>query len=301
MQSKGIWSWLLVGWSLVAGIAPSPANAEEALSFIAEVKGDAWVVRADGRREAATMGAQLFKGDVLQVDKGKVSLIDLSGRNTELEAGKTYQVEEEGKPSALMGRIMATLGEVANPAGEAGQPLVHGMARGLEAISGARPANTFLSQGDFLFSWDPAPEVETYEFVLESPAGEVLKRQQVKDVQLPASSLSLKAGQRYTWSVQTVGAMLTMKSEKSWVEVVSEKRASETRKTVGKIEKKYPQEAQALLKAAVFFEQGFSYEAECLLLDLQGQRALSPVEQQLLEHARARMESPEVQPGRPKR
>lgn len=300
MQSKGIWSWLLVGWSLVAGIAPSPANAEEALSFIAEVSGVAWVVRGGGNRETATLGAQLFKGDVLQVESGRASVIDLSGRSIEIEAGKSYQTEVEGKPSALMGRIMDTLGEVASPAGGGAEPLVHGMARDLESISGARPANTLLSQGNFLFSWDPALGAETYEVILESPTGEVLSRQQVKDAQLPASSLQLKAGQRYVWSVQTVGAALAMKSEKSWVEVASEKRAREMRKTIGIIEKEYPREAQGLLKAAFFFEQGFPYEAERLLLDLQKQRALSPVEQRLLEHAHAGMEPREIQPGKPK-
>ena len=290
MSSKktwlGVWIGILMGTVYLAAV-----GAEDGLAFVTEVKGTAHIVRAGGKEEKAAMGSQLFDGDALRVDKGKAALIYLSGRTATVAEGKTHKVQKEGgESSALMGRVMNTLGEIAGPQSEVDRPVVHGMARDMAGLSGALPTNTRLSRGDFSFSWDPLEGVEAYQFKLETAKGKVLVEQPVKGTSLPASGLDLKPGERYLWSVQETETFMMSSSDKGWVEVAKNKETKKLRQDLAEIEKLYSGDNQSLLKAALLFEKGFFYEAERLLVGLQKKRQLAEFEQRMLVLTYAKME-----------
>jgi len=283
--------WLLIGIAgLILAVSLAARAAEEALAFITDVKGEGQVVRAGGKSEAVVMGSQLFVQDMVQVDKGRIVLIYLSGRSVEVEAGKTHKVEKgQGKSSPLMGRIASTLGEIAGPQSEIEKPVVHGMARETAGLNGALPANTRLNRQDFVFSWDPLEGVEEYVFTLETPSGEVLAQRTVKSTQLAARGLAMEPGRRYVWSVKEAASFLPRSSAQAWVEIAPDQEAMALHETLREVEKDYSGTTPELLKAAILYREGFYYDVERLLVELQRQHPLSEVERRMLMLAYARM------------
>ena len=281
-------SWIVA--MLICG-SVAAVGAQEALAFVIEVEGKATVVRQGKESEVADTGSQLFAGDALEVAEGSAELIYLSGRSAKVEAGQTHRVEEGKEPSsALVGRVMETLGEIAGPQGAGSGPVVHGMARDLAGLNGALPANCLLTHGDFSFTWDPLEEVEEYEFTLETPEGEVLATKRVESTDLAATSLALQPGKRYVWQVMETGSFLPRNSGKSWIEITATEKQEKLRKSIEEIEKLFGGDNLTMLKAAVLYEAGYHYEAERLLVGLHKKRKLSKLEQQLLMGTYAMME-----------
>ena len=77
---------------------------------------------------------------------------------------------------------------------------------------------------------------------------------------------------------------------RSWVEIASEKEAKELKKGMAAIESSAEGESLPVLKAANFYREGYFYDAEQALRDLEGKRSLSHLEQKLLTMAYVKME-----------
>jgi hypothetical protein len=210
----------LLAVALLAVLLSSPGEASDALAFVTEVKGKGQITH-DGSSKPAAVGGQLHAGDELAVTEGEVVLIYLSGRTVTVEAGARHQVKAgEQRDSALMGRVMDTLGEITGPQSEIDRPVVHGMARDLGGLEGALPANTLVSRTNFDFQWDPLEGVESYELTIRDDDGNVVHQQLVDGTHLSAAELELQRGKRYSWTVQESGSFVPRSSGKSWVEVV---------------------------------------------------------------------------------
>ncbi|MBT4504604.1 MAG: hypothetical protein HOC74_43160 [Gemmatimonadetes bacterium] len=283
--------WLAAAVGCLVLLMASAGEAGSGQAFIPEVTGKARVVKGDGGESPAAAGGELAIGDALHVDEGKAALIYLSGRAVEVGAGQVHEVRKgKGKESALMEKIAGTLGEIVGPQSEADRPVVHGMARDLGGITGALPVNTRLSREKFVFTWDALEDAEEFEFRLETEDGEVLTKKMVKGTRLDAKELKLKPGERYVWSVQETGSFLPRDSGKGWVEIASEKEAKELKKGMAAIESSAEGESLPVLKAANFYREGYFYDAEQALRDLEGKRSLSHLEQKLLTMAYVKME-----------
>ncbi len=283
---------------LISIIFISEVRAEDALAFVTDVKGEATLKRADGTKEPATIGSQLFNGDEIEVTKDAAVLIYLSGRSLEVKAGESHKVQKEGtgESSALMGRLMGTLSEMAGPQSEADRPVVHGMARNI-GVTGALPTNTKVSRSDFNFTWDALEEVEVYVFTLESHDGKVLASHTVKGTEFSSKSLNLQPGVRYLWSLKEADSLMPRSSEKSWVDIASKKDAEGLGKSLKEIEKNYSGKTQLLLKATAYYEEECYYEAERTLLELKGKEDLTPTIQEMLMSLYAKMGRWELLPS----
>lgn len=285
------WGAFLFAGLMLAGLASAGhGNAEEPLAFVTEIKGEVSILRATGTTEAAKVGARLYAGDAVRSGAGEAALIYLSGRSTRVASGKEHQVQvAEGKPSALVARLRETLDEIDGPKDAKAGPVVHGMARALEGIANQRPANTWLSQPDFAFTWDETKGTQEYDFVLETSQGAAVLHKTVKGTRVPASSLPLERGRRYVWKVREHGAFLVGSTAGNWVEIVAEQEADSLHKTLKEVEKVYQGETRALLQAAVLYRGGFYYETQSLLETQQTKRELAPAEMSLLAQAKTKM------------
>ena len=269
----------------------APVYGAEALAFVTEIKGTAHIVRADGKKETADIGGQLYVGDSLKADKGKAVLIYLSGRSVDVAAGQTHAVRsEQAESSKLLGRVMNTLVEIAGPLDETNRPVVHGMARDLVGVTGALPANTRISKMDFLFSWDAHEEVAAYDFTLETAEGEVLVTKTVQGTQLSAADLGIKPGKRYMWEVVETESFVPHGSGKSWIEVATKEHTAQLNETFSLIEKNYSGDTATLFKATNYFREGFLFETERSMASLKEKRPLSSIENKLLMLSYLKME-----------
>lgn len=287
----GRFLWLAVMLLVLGSALLGHAEGEEALAFVTEVEGSARIVRAGGVTEAAAMGGQLFSGDAIEATEGTAVLIYLSGRSVSVSAGSKHLVAgEQEKPSALMGRVMDTLGEIAGPQSEAERPVVHGMARDLTGLNGALPANSRISTPGFDFSWDPLEGATGYEFTLETPEGTVLATRALTETGLAAGELDLERGKRYVWGVKETGSFMPRSSGKSWVEIADEKQAKELACSLAEIDSSAAADTRDLLKATSLYGEGFYFEAERVLKDREGQCALTEIEAKVLAMAYVKME-----------
>jgi len=263
---------------LVAG-----GHAEEAQAFVTAVKGNTLIGRVGGKEIPAQVGNQLYVGDELRVGEGKVTLIYLSGRSVNVGAGKTHLVKKgKDKASPLIGRIKDTLEEIAGPQKDAERPVVHGMVRAVAGLTGALPANSRVSSGNFSFEWDLLEGVEEYEFTLESAKGEVLIRRKVTGRKLAAEELGLKPGRRYVWKVEETDTFLPRSSGKSWVLVATPEAEGELLRKLDQVGEQYDEESKVVLQTAIFYRGEFFFEAENLLREVQGKRSLTEAEKKIL-------------------
>ena len=239
----------------------------------------------------AAMGAQLFAGDAIEAADGTSALIYLSGRSVSVSAGSSHQVQrEQGTRSALMGRVMVTLGEIAGPQSEAERPVVHGMARDLTGLKGALPANSRVPSPDFGFSWDALEGAAGYEFKLETADGTVLATRETTETGLTAGDLGLERGKRYVWSVKETGSFMPRSSGKSWVEIADETQETELARTLAEIDSSAAEDTRDLLKATSLYGEGFYYGAERLLKAREQTCPLTDIEAKVLAMAYVKME-----------
>lgn len=293
-----------LGWtvtSLVLAMAwLGHAESEKALAFVTEVEGSARIVRVGGVTEAAAMGGQLFSGDAIEATEGMAVLIYLSGRSVSVSPGSKHQVMgEQTKPTALMGRVMDTLGEIAGPQSEAERPVVHGMARDLTGLNGALPANSRISTPVFDFGWDALEGAAGYEFTLETPEGTVLATRALTETGLAAGDLSLERGVRYVWSVKETGSFMPRSSGKSWVEIADEEQAKELACSLAEIDSTAAEDTRELLKATSLYGEAYYYEAERLLKAREQKGPLTDIEAKVLAMAYAKMERWDRLPAKP--
>ena len=279
--------WVLIG-ACVLGAGEAAAQdegaASQALAFVTQAEGRVHIGRAVGKAEAAAMGSELFAGDTLSVDQGGTAvLIYMSGRSVEVGLGKAHIISSNpAKASALIERVMGTLKEIAGPQEDDARPAVHGMARDVEVLGAALPANTRLSGSNFHFSWETAAEVSGYEFELFSDRGIPLHRQAVEAGRLVAADLGLVAGRQYKWRVREVGVFLERSTGECLVELASAEEVAELERELETISGSLPVATRSLFAAAAFYRGQFFYEAERALLDLQKERPLSPLEHKML-------------------
>ena len=276
-RRRGFWMGFLV-LILAAG-----AHAEEAQAFVTGVKGKARIGRADGKDVATKVGNQLFVGDKLHVSEGEVILIYLSGRSEKVGAGKTHSVKKgKDKASPLMRRIKDTLGEIAGPQKDAERPVVHGMVRGFAGLTGALPANSRVSSGNFAFEWDSLEGIEEYEFTLESAKGGVLITRTVTGRRLAAEELALKPGRRYVWKVEETNTFLPRSSGKSWVLVATSEDGGALRRELDEVVGTYDEETTVMLQTAILYRGEYFFEAERVLQEVQKKRPLTEAEKRIL-------------------
>ncbi|MCC7261842.1 MAG: hypothetical protein IT369_04880 [Candidatus Latescibacteria bacterium] len=279
----------VVFWVLLLLGVPGLCLAGNELAFVTEVKGKAEIKRQAGETETAVVGSRLFAGDVLRALKGDVALIYLSGRMVKLAEGEQHLgAAEKEAATSLVIRLKETLDEIDQAGGQG--PTVHGMARGLGQITGAIPANTWLSNSDFAFSWDSLEGVHQYQFTLETSEGKVLRREMVKGNRLPAAGMELEKGRRYLWSASDPGGFMPRTTGALWIELAGEKAVGELTTTLNGIAQIYQGQTQSLLQATVLYKAGFYFEACSALAGQQIKRELSPAEKSLLDKARAKME-----------
>jgi len=289
MLWRARWFGVVAG-GLIALLFLSDLRAEDALAFVTEVEGAAVVDRADGTSDAAAVGSQLFDGDEIRTTKGKTVLIYLSGRSVEVKPGAPHKVQEgTDKPSVLVERLMNTLDEMVASQKELDRPLVQAMARSLPGLTGALPANTRISRNDFDFTWDALEEAEEYLFTLKSEDGQVLARRTVKGTRLSGRSLNLLAGARYCWNVEEADAFLPTRSDTACVHIAVKEEVNELSESLGEIEKNYRGATRSLLKATTYYREGYYYEAERALLELEGRGELSPTMEKMLTLLYAKM------------
>lgn len=282
MLKAAFWIVLLLG-------LPTLTHAGNELAFVTEVKGKAEIKTEAGAVAPAAVGSRLFAGDELRALKGEVALIYLSGRMVKLaEGGKHVAAAEKEQAVSLVIRLKETLDEIDQSDGQA--PTVHGMARGLGQITGAIPANTWLSNSEFSFSWDSLEKVDKYEFTLETSEGKVLRREMVKGNNLPAAGMELEKGRRYLWRVGDPSGFMPRTTGTHWIELAGEKAVEELTTTLREIGKSYQGQTQSLLQATVLYKAGFYFEACSTLAAQQVRRELSQAEKSLLSKARAKME-----------
>ena len=282
MLKAAFWIALLLG-------RPVLTHAGNELAFVTEVKGKAEIKTEAGAVEPAAVGSRLFAGDELRALKGEVALIYLSGRMVKVaEGGKHVAAAEKEEAAPLVLRLKETLDEIDQSDGQA--PTVHGMARGLGQITGAIPANTWISNSEFSFSWDSLEGVDKYEFTLETSEGKVLRREMVKGNNLPAAGMDLEKGRRYMWSVGHQSGFMTRTTGTHWIELAGEKAVEELTTALREIARSYQGQTQSLLQATVLYKAGVYFEACSTLAAQQVRRELSPAEKSLLSKARAKME-----------
>lgn len=261
------------------------SSAADPIAFVTEVKAPAQIEHADGQREPVRLGSPLLAGDQVLAGEAQVVLIHLSGLSTAVEKNAVYRVAEEAQPaSPLVQRLMKTMSEVAGPQEGGLQPAVHGMARVLDAPSAVlpRPANTRLSAGEFSFSWGPRQGIREYQFILKDAQGRVLVRRAVQGLELSSKWVGLKPGQRYTWTVE--GADVP----ESWLELAPGKETATLHRSLEEIGGQYPGATGKLLRSLALCEQGYYFEAERLLRELEGEAGMKEQVRPLLEALAAR-------------
>lgn len=264
------------------------AQSAEVLALVTESGPEAQIKRQAGGVEAAVAGSRLVAGDEVRALKGEVGLIYLSGRLIKLAEGDKHAVTPEtSTPAPLVVRLKETLEEIDQSTGK--EPTVHGMARSLGQINGARPANTWVSGTDFSFSWDGEEGRDRYEFSLETSEGKALRRVVVKGHTLAAKGLDLERGRRYLWSVSDAQGFVPRNTGTHWLEVAGDQAAKEIGVTLAEIAKVYQGETQSLLQAAALYRAGYYHEAVVSLESQQAKRALSVAERSLLAKARSSM------------
>jgi len=281
----------IVTSTVVALQLPQQVTAQDVLAFVTEVKGKAQIVRASGGLAVGAVGGRLFDGDTIDVSGGTATLIYLSGRSVEVADGTKHVVKGiSGGSYKLMGRVMNTISEIAGPQNEADRPVVHGMARDLAGLHGAMPANTQISDSDFIFKWDALEGVEEYEVTLEDTTGNVISTQMVSGTSIKARNFPLQTGKKFVWYVQETGSFLPRSSGRSWFEIASKDDSKRVAESLTKIDKAASSDARATLKAITLYKDGLYYEAEQVLKKAQAKRGLSTLETKLLNLAYIKME-----------
>ena len=265
---------------LLCAILFSDTQAEDALAFVTEVKGDVSIIRKDGKTDMAAVGSQLFAGDQAKVKKGKAVLIYLSGRTVEIEAGKAHKVEKEKAGGGTrMERLMGTLDEMIGAQEETDRPVVHGMARNLP-LTGATPLNTRISHTGFTFSWDALEGAESYTFTLESTDGKELATKSLQDTTLATEELGLEPGQTYVWSV-VAEFIIPHSTGKNQVEIAPTEESEALSKALKEVDEGYTGTTRSLLKAATCYKAGFLYEAQNYLMEVKGKEDVASVNKML--------------------
>ena len=250
--------------ALLCAMPLTGVRAENAVAFVTEVEGEVRVKHPKGISEVAELGTQLVVGDEVEAGKGRAIILFLSGRSVTLGEGMACKIEESSDhPAKLMARAVNVLDEMVRPEDMA-RPMVLGMSRDL-GIPGMLPAHTRISTTDFPFIWDAVKGIEAYEFSLESIEGEVLFQRTTGTNHLSSRRCTLEYGRSYMWSV-AVSSLLS--SEKNRIDIVSREEAAELDSVVQEIEKGYGGTTRDLLKATVYYEGGYYYEAERVLVGL---------------------------------
>ena len=274
--------------SLVLLFQPYPTAAADAdaVAFVTSVEGKAVIERRSGDLEAAALGSQLFRGDRIKAVDGPAALVYLSGKSETVKAGKSHKIGKSKKDtSELMGRVLATLGEVAGPQSEANLPQVHGMARDLRLA--AEPSNTRLATAEFSFAWNAVPGVDEYEFSIVDKAGKKRSRY-VKDNVVRARDFFLKPGERYSWSVRGRDSLVPTESGSRWIYIATADEVKQMEAAIAEVERDYAGPTQRLLKAMAYCDLEFFHAAQELILQL----PVGAAEQnrQILHYVNLRME-----------
>ena len=273
---------------VVCGNASS-VRADEALAFATEVKGSVAIQRADGKQDTATVGSQLYSGDLIKATEGTAVVVYLSGRSVTVKAGTSHKVQKaDAGASKRMERLMGTLGEMIGARAETERPVVHGMARSLP-LTGSAPANTKISSTDFTFSWDGLEGAESYTFSLASEDGKELASRSVQDTVLEAETLGLTPGKAYVWTV-TAEFIIPHSTGKNHLQIASLDEAAALAEAFQEIEETHTGTTQTLLRAAACYNGGYLYEAQAILSTLKGQDDLASVNK-MLQLLQAKMQT----------
>lgn len=269
----------------------APLTAENAIAFVSEAQGESIITRVDDTALRAVVGSQLFLGDKLKVARGQTVLVYLSGRSVKIGPGPVHVMSAEATAaSPLIARLSTALEEIAATTDDKEAPTVHGMARDI-GIAGAVPADTKLLSGDFTFTWEALEGVEEY-IVALSPAGSesVTQSESVHGTTLEANRLSLMAGVRYTWTVKGKDSVMGGSSRAMWFEIALPGDIEKVKKSVRYIESRYENPTSALLKATLYYDNGFYGAAERTLQTFAQAPGMKAIARRLLQSLGARVQ-----------
>jgi hypothetical protein len=190
--------------ALAGSSAPASLAAQQPAALVIRVQGDVDVVRGSAAPTPATVGAQVFAGDVVIPRSGaRAILITRAGAQQIVTERTTVAEPAGGSDTDMFDRALATLAQAAGADASAGGR--QGMIRpipGETALVAPRNALAVATQRP-TFSWT-ATTGQTYDLMLRNTAG---GRPVVYEVgadtvwTLPDTAADLERGATYQWTV----------------------------------------------------------------------------------------------------
>jgi hypothetical protein len=226
--------------------APSPAAPAKGAASTKDKQPDAVLamiagpvtVHRDGERVTAAFGAQLQTGDVVEtgpgaqagvlfnsgqiIEVGPGSRISIGSLPSKSSAGGKGGEDTVGRvPDALTGQLSRFTQASTGDPGLSALPVLRG-AGGEQKLDAIGPRRTLVQPGQVTFAWTPVPEALEYRLTLAGPGtANGSHRATETRFALPADQV-VRAGERWTWSVEAMTPEGPVRSETYAFEVASD-------------------------------------------------------------------------------
>lgn len=247
---------------LLAVLAAASGGHSEApvAALVAGVSGSVRLARAGGPSSPARVGVPLYLGDSVVVSAGTAEVIEISGRLVTVFDSAAYVARVPSANAAgLLNRIGDTVAEIVGPQDDADRPVVHGMARELEQLAGARPAATKVRGTEFRFEWEAPAGVSQFDFTLKRD-GAVVARQRLTSPGVDAAAMALGPGV-YHWQAEAVGPIVRVSTGRRWVQVVDADEAKRIEGALARVRDRFQGPAATLMVGLALFAEGCLDEA----------------------------------------